>query len=329
MYKNKNVLVAGGTGAIGYHIVKKLLDLGANIKVVSYDTKEYADMLFGHTVEFTRQDLTDFQNCMNSMKDVDYVFNLVGIKGSISNNPNLSNEFMSYLRFQSNIMEAALKSNISKFLFVGSICSYPQMSVPKKEDDMWNGLPMQNDKYQGIAKRLGETQAMLYYEHSKWDGIRIVRPSNCYGPYDDFNVKSAQVIPALISKIINGENVINVIGDGSGIRDFIYMADVADGILQVFEKGLPSDPINLGSGQSISIKRITEILTKIFDDKISFNFDGSKYSGDPIRVLSTEKCKEQIGFECKVDIEEGLRKTIEWYRNNKQITLMKGKYDAK
>lgn len=329
MYKNKNILVTGGTGAIGYHLVKKLLNFDCNIKVVSYDTKEYANTLFGNSVYFEKLDLTDFQNCLYAMEDVDYVFNLVGVKGSIGGHTELSKEFISYIKFQTNIMEAAFKSNINRFLFVSSICGYPQMSTPKKETDMWNGMPLQNDKYHGICKRVGEIQALSYFEEKSWDGIRIARPSNCYGPYDDFNPKTAQVIPALIARAEFGENPVNVIGNGNSLRDFIYMDDVADGILSVFEKGLPSDPINLGSGEGISIKYISEVLSDIYKGTISFKFDETKYSGDPIRILSTEKCKEITGFSCKVNIKEGLRKTVDWFINNKDITTMKGRYNAK
>ena len=328
MYKNKNILVAGGTGAIGYHLVKKLLDLGAYIRVVSYDTPEYAKQLFGDSVEFLKLDLTNFENCMSAMKNMEYAFNMVCIKGSVGGHKELTKEFISYIRFQTNIMEAAYQSGISRFLYVSSINSYPQMSTPKKENEMWNGMPMQNDKYHGMLKRITEVQAMAYVEEGSWDGIRIVRPSNVYGPYDDFNPISAQVIPALIARVVNGENPVKVMGDGSAIRDFIYMDDVVNGMLEVFEKGLPSDPINLGSGVGVSIKRVTEILSKIYNN-VQFEFDATKYSGDPVRILSMEKCKSTIGFECKTSIEQGLQKTLDWYSNNKILTTMKGRYDGK
>lgn len=327
IYSGKKILVLGGTGAIGYHLVEKLKKFSCDIKVVSYDSVEYSNILFGNTIDFERADLTKEDVCHSIMDGANYVFNLVGIKGSIGGHTELSKEFISYIKFQTNIMESAYKKGIERFLFVSSICGYPQMEIPKKESDMWSGMPTQNDKYHGICKRIGEIQALSYHEENSWHGIRIARPSNCYGPYDDFNPNTAQVIPALISKATSGQNRVDVMGDGSSIRDFIYMEDVAEGLLSVFEKGYPSDPINLGSGIGVSIKRITEIIKEITN--VEFIFDSTKYSGDKIRILSTEKCEAITGFKCKTSIEDGIKKTIDWYNNNNEITKLKGRYNAK
>ena len=194
--------------------------------------------------------------------------------------------------FQTNLMEAAFRNNVARFLFVSSICGYPQQSIPKKEDTMWDGRPLQNDRFPGLAKRIGEVQAETYlYEHG-WDAVRIVRPANVYGPYDDFDPKTAQVIPALIAKICSGQDPVVVWGDGSAIRDFMFSEDVAGGILKIMEKAPPCEPINLGSGEGISIKSLVDILIELTPNKPEIAWDATKPSGDPVRILSMEKAKK-------------------------------------
>ena len=154
------------------------------------------------------------------------VFNLVGIKGSVGiGETKVASYLVPMLRFQTNLMEASFLEGVDRFLFVGSVCSYPQAEV-HFEDNMWNGMPKQNDRIPGIAKRVGELMGEAYQLEYGWDAVRIVRPSNVYGPYDDFNPATAQVIPALINRMVNGENPVKVWGDGSAIRDFIYSEDV-------------------------------------------------------------------------------------------------------
>lgn len=327
-YENKHVLVAGGTGTIGIEIVKQLLLKGCKITVVSLDSKEYFYQIFGEKtpVNFVQADLREFVNCYLITKDVDYIFDMTGIKGSIgSNEGTLHKRFVSYLRFQANLMDAAYKNSVKRYLYAGSICSYPAASTPKAESLMWEGLPLQNDKYAGIAKRVGEAQAMTYIEDGVWDAVRIVRFPNVYGPNDDFNPATAQVIPALIARIEAGENPLKVWGDGSQIRDFLYVDDAAFWSIKALEVLPPGLPTNLGGVHVYSIRHIVEELCRIYPD-LKVEFDPSKQSGDPIRVLDNSRAKQIMDFTELNTLNTALRSTIKWYRENRNIAAMKGKF---
>jgi len=319
MFKEKNILVAGGTGTIGIQVVKKLIKKQANITVVSMDEEKFAKKILGPDILFKKIDLTDLNNCKKAVKNQDMVFNLVGIKGSVGiGETKVASYLTSMLKFQTNLMEASFLEGVKKFLFVGSVCSYPQSKI-HYEDNMWNGMPKQNDRIPGIAKRVGELMGEAYKLEHGWDAVRIVRPSNVYGPFDDFNPATAQVIPALISRMVNGENPVNVWGDGSAIRDFIYSEDVAYWILEVMKKAPPCLPINLGSGKGVTIKEITKTIAKLINPSPSIVWDKDKPSGDPCRILAMDRAKYLIGYYPKTSLEDGLRKTIEWYKENKTL----------
>lgn len=313
-YKNKNILVAGGSGMIGVALIKQLHQKGANIIIASLDKKPFVRKIFGNKVKFIQTDLTNLTNCLKVTKGIDYVFNLVGIKGSVGiGESKVASYFVPMLRFQTNLMDAAFKNNVSKFLFVSSICAYPQSDKPKEEDSVWDGMPKQNDRIPGIAKRVGELQAETYFKEYGWDAVKIVRPSNVYGPFDDFNPKTAQVIPALIARMKGGENPVKVWGDGSTIRDFIYVDDVADGMILALEKAPTCFPINLGFGQAITIKQIAVTIAKNFVPNPQIEWDKSKPSGDPVRILSVKRASKILNFRPKYTLEEGIKKTVDWY----------------
>jgi len=291
-YKNKNILVAGGSGMIGIAVVKKLLEYGANVKIVSLETKKFVGDIFGNKVDFARADLCDLRNCLNVTRGYDYVFNLVGIKGSVGIGEGKAASYLvPMLRFQTNLMDAAYKNNVEKFLFVSSICAYPQSSRPKEEDTVWDGMPRQNDRIPGIAKRVGELQGETYLKEYGWDAVRIVRPANVYGPFDDFDPKTGQVIPALIARIFSGENPLEVWGDGSAKRDFIYVEDVVDGMLLALEKAPPCLAINIGSGKGQTICKLASIITSLI------------------------RARKLLDFKPKTEIKSGIKKTIEWYQS--------------
>ena len=316
MFKNKNILVAGGTGTIGIQVVKQLLEKQANIMVVSMDEEKFAKKVLGPDVHFKRLDLTDLDNCKAVVKNQDMVFNLVGIKGSVGiGETKVASYFVPMLRFQTNLMEASFLQNVERFLFVGSVCSYPQAKI-HFEDNMWNGMPKQNDRIPGIAKRVGELMGEAYHLEYGWNAVRIVRPSNVYGPHDDFNPDTAQVIPALISRMINGENPIKIWGDGSAIRDFIFSEDVAYWIIKAVESPTPCLPINLGNGHGVTIKEIAETISKLIHPSPEIIWDTDKPSGDPCRILSMKRAKEVLGYYQRTSLKDGLEKTIEWFTSN-------------
>lgn len=313
-YKGKKVLIAGGTGMIGTCMVNKLLQLDCEITIASLESKKYAEKLFGKKVRFIQTDLTDFANCLKVTRKQELIFNLIGIKGSVGIGHTKTASFLvQMLRFQTNFMDAAFKNDAEGFLFTSSICVYPQSNKPKIEDSVWDGQPKQNDRIPGLAKRIGEVQAESYMLEYNWQAPKIVRPSNVYGPHDDFNPQTAQVIPALIARMINGENPVKIWGDGSAIRDFIFVGDVAEGMLAALEKAPPCLPINLGSGKGVTIKEVAQTIADTVSTKPKLKWDINKPTGDPVRILSMKRAESLLGFKANTPLEEGIKKTVEWY----------------
>ena len=319
MYKNSNVLVAGGTGMIGIPLVKELLAKKARITVVSLDTEKYAKKIFGKEIIYKRLDLTDLKNCKTSVKNQDYVFNLLGIKGSVGiGEKKVASYLVPMLRFQTNLMESAFNAKIKRFLFVGSICSYPRGRL-HIEDNVWNGIPKQNDRIPGIAKRVGELLSEAYSLEYGWDAVRIVRPSNVYGPYDNFNPLTGQVIPSLICKAFSKENSLKVWGNGSAKRDFVYSEDVAKWIIYALEHAPHNIPINLGYGKAVTIKKLAITIRDIINPNMKIEWDKSKPTGDPCRLLSVDRAKKLLNYRPNINLYDGLIKTIDWYKRNKKL----------
>lgn len=313
-FRRKKILVAGGTGMIGICMVNKLLRLDCEVTIASLEPKEYAKKLFSNKVRFFQTDLTDLNNCLKATRKQDLIINLVGIKGSVGiGQTKTASYLVPMLRFQTNLMDAAFKNDAKGFLFVSSICAYPRSKKPKNEDSVWDGQPKQNDRIPGLAKRIGEVQAESYLLEYNWQAPKIVRPSNVYGPYDDFNPKTAQVIPSLIARMTSGENPTKIWGDGSVVRDFIFVDDVVEGMLIALEVAPPCIPINLGSGRGFTIKKIAQVIAKTVPKKPKLSWDTSKATGDLVRVLSMDRAEKLLGFRAKTPLEEGIKKTVEWY----------------
>jgi len=317
MYDGARVLVAGGTGTIGIPLVNELLKRGSIVTIVSLDEEARIKEVFhqnAEAIKFRRMDLTEIDSCKKAVATQDYVFNLVGIKGSVGiGETKVASYLIPMLRFQTNLMEASFLAGIKRFLFAGSVCSYPQADI-HFEDNMWNGMPKQNDRIPGIAKRVGELLGeALELEHG-WDAVRIVRPSNVYGPNDDFNPETAQVIPSLIYKTLNANGPVKVWGDGSAIRDFIFSEDVAFWMLEALERAPSNFPLNLGNGVGISIKEIAETIIQFANPECELEWDANGPAGDPIRIMSMDRTKSVLGFYQRTNLAEGIAKTVEWYR---------------
>jgi len=305
----KKVLVTGGTGLIGQQLIKLLKEEGANIRIVSLDNNS----LVPPDVEFMQLDLMNFDNCKKACENVDVVFNLIGIKTSpkiIKEKP--ANIFVSYLRFNTNIIEAARQSNVGWFLYVSTIGVYSPTDI-MSEDELWNGFPSKHDWYGGWAKRMGEMQLETYKIQYGLNNYSIIRPANVYGPYDDFS-ETSMVIPSLIKRIYNKENPFVVWGDGTTIRDFIYSEDVARAMIFAVTNEI-NEPLNVGSGKGISIKDVVNTVIEISDYNPEIIWDTSKPSGDKQRILDTNKLNS-YGFTPKINLKNGLTKTLEWYKLN-------------
>lgn len=310
-YKNKKVLVTGGTGLIGRPLVEMLIENGAKVRIASLDDPSRAHP----KAEFMQVNLMRFENCLNACERMEFVFHLAGIKGSPAmalKKP--ASFFVPTISFNTNMMEAARQCNIQRYLFTSSIGVYAPAEV-FYEDDVWKTFPSENDKFAGWAKRMGELQAEAYKIEYGWDKIATVRPANVYGPYDNFDPNNAMVIPSLIKRALDGENPLVVWGDGSPIRDFIHAEDVARGMLLALEKGT-GRPINLGSGVGVSIKEIVEIIVNNMKIKPKIVWDTSKPSGDRKRLMDISRAKA-VGFQPTISIEKGIREVMDWYQKNK------------
>ena len=325
MYGGKKVLVTGGTGTIGPMAVRRLLQLGAEVTVVSLDNEDRARAVLPQEVAFRQSDLREYRNCVDACKNQDYVFHLVGVKASTQAGlSQAASTLVPVLLSNTNMMEGAFRSGVGGYLFVGSIGEYPPLDV-RYEDDMWKGAPEANDRFMGVAKRAGEVQAEAYLHEYGWDAVRIVRLSNVYGPFDDFDPSTAHVIPALVHRMASGENPVKVAGDGSAVRDFIYSDDAAQGMLTALEKAPPCVPINIGSGTGHSIREIAQTISNSMPGTVDFTFDPSRPTGDRARVLATQRAKQLLGFEAETPLSDGIRKTVDWYLSNKRLADRRGK----
>lgn len=307
MFKNKKVLVTGGAGMIGRQLVDLLVEMGAQVIVA--DLNKPKDLPMG--VGYVKADLRYFDQCERICLGKDYVFNLVGIKCSPKVTMEQPADIMGpMMQFNTNMLEAAMKANVKWYLYTSTVGVYTPAEV-FYEDDVWKGSPSPNDWYGGWAKRMGELQCEAYTKQ-RGEGIcSIVRPANVYGPYDNFDLKNAMVVPSLIRKAHDNE-VLEVWGDGSPIRDFIHARDVARGMIFAVTNKI-TQPLNLGSGNGVTIKELAEIIADYFDKPIQWSPE--KPSGDAKRLFSMERANS-YGFFPEVSIREGVEDTIEWYLNN-------------
>ena len=314
--KSKRVLVTGGSGLIGIPLVKKLQNIGADVRVVSLDDKAPFDA----SVEFIKGDICNRDICERVLQDIQVVFHLAGIKGSIGVAQKKASTFLvKNIVMNTNIMEAARKLQVERFLYASSICIYPPAQV-FEEKNAFTGLPHPSDKFGGMAKLVGEMQIEAYKLQYDLDNFLTVRPANTYGPYDNFNPVSALIIPALIYRVFENENPLTVWGDGSAVRDFVYSDDVADFMIQMVEKN-ENTPLNVGSGEHFTIKSVAETVVKhaekIFEKKIGIKWDTTKPTGEKYRVTSIEEAKSILGWSPRVSLDAGIEKTVKWYNENK------------
>jgi GDP-L-fucose synthase len=311
-YKNKKILVTGGTGLIGRPLVEMLIAKGADVTVVSLDHPSRAPS--GCT--FISADLREFSNCMVACENKEIVFHLAGVKGSpamAATRP--ASFFTPTVSFNINMLEAARRSGAKRYLYTSSIGVYSPAEI-FYEDEVWKTFPSPHDRFAGWAKRMGELQAEAYKIEYGWDKISIVRPANVYGSYDNFDPKTAMVIPSLIRRAVDGENPLTVWGDGSPIRDFIHARDVARGMLMAVELGI-NEPLNLGCGSGVNIREVAEIIAKNVPGKpVDIIWDKTKPSGDAKRLMDMTR-SSSYGFKPEISLEAGIKETINWFIENK------------
>lgn len=307
-WENKSVCVTGGAGFLGKVVTRKLKERG---------TKR----IFIPTIE--KYDLVDPVSIDKMLADSkpDLIIHLAAHVGGIGANQSHPAEFFyDNLMMGVQLMHKAWQMGIEKFVALGTVCAYPKFTpVPFKEDDLWMGYPEETNAPYGLAKKMLLVQSQAYRDQYGYNSLFLL-PVNLYGPGDNFNLASSHVIPALIRKCIeaeeNGVDQIEVWGDGSPTREFLYVEDAAEGILLASEFYNESLPVNLGSGFEISIKNLAEKIAHQtgFSGKLVWNTD--KPNGQPRRGLDTSRAFEKFGFRAKVDFDEGLKNTVDWYREH-------------
>jgi len=318
-FKGKHVLVAGGTGMIGLPLVELLLQEGARVRVASLDDPVRAN----NDTEFVQIDLTSLENCLKVCKGIDFVFNLLGVKGSPAVTTKKPASFLyPTAKMELNMLEASRIQNVSGYMFTSSIAVYSPASI-FYEDDVWKSFPSPNDWFSGWSKRFGELQVESYKIEYSWKDIFIVRPANVYGPFDNFDGQNAMVVPSLIRKALSGESPMNVWGDGSAVRDFIHARDVAEGML-ILAKKKPAQPVNIGSGEGLSIKELVHTIISNVNPSPSVYWDKTKPVGDEQRVMDMSRANT-YGFKPKISLHQGIKEVIEWYLENKNLN---NRYDV-
>lgn len=316
--KNKNVLVAGGAGFIGTNLIKRLIPLGANIRATIHN---HSPAISNENVEYIKCDLLKMDDSKKVVDRIDYVFMCAANTSGaavIASTPLV--HVTPNIIMNSQILEASYLVGIKKFIFISSNAAYPPSgNKPVQEDEMFKGDPY--DTYFGVGwmKRYTEILCKMYSEKLKNPMKTVViRPSNIYGPYDDFEFATSHVMAATIRKVVERHNPIEVWGDGNDIRDLIYIDDFIDALILAAEKINKFDPINIGYGKGYSIKEILKMAIEIekFDDA-EIIYNKTKPSMIPIRLIDISKAEKLLGFKPRTDMREGIKKTIDWYKENK------------
>lgn len=299
----KRILVTGGAGFLGKFVVKELQRHGAK------------DIVIPRSKDF---DLRKRQNCLELTKGTDLVIHLAGNVGGIGKN----RKFPGTLFYDNAVMgieliEAARRNKVKKFVCLGTICAYPKYTpVPFREEDLWDGYPEETNAPYGLAKKMLLVQCQAYRQEYGFNCIYLL-PVNLYGPGDNFDPQSSHVIPALIKKVIEAKkhkkNFIEAWGDGTPTREFLYVEDAARGIVLAALRYNKEEPINLGSGIEISIRDLIQTIAELLDFKGGIRYDTTKPNGQPKRLLDISRAYDEFGFRAKVSLETGLKKTIDWY----------------
>jgi len=301
-WDGKKVVVTGGTGFLGKHIVGRLKKTGADIFIPRME--EY--------------DLRNLSDAKKALSGADIVLHLAAVVGGIEFN--IKNPGMIYydnVMINTNALEAARLNSVKKFVGISSACAYPlEAPVPLKEEYLFTGRPEPTNESYGFSKLMLIAQAQAYRKQYGLDAISIVL-FNMYGPHDNFDPKSSHVIPAMIKRYMEQDHVVNF-GDGSQSRSFLFVDDAAEGILLAAEKYSSPEPINIGTAEEVTMKELASLIAKLTGFNGTVDWDVSKPGGQPRRCADVSKAYELFGFKARTSFEEGLKKTIEWYENERK-----------
>jgi GDP-L-fucose synthase len=308
-WAEKRVAVTGGAGFLGSFLVEKLQQLSA--KEIYVPTIEEYDLVRPE----------DIQRMYDS-SNPDIVIHLAALAGGIGANRARPAEFF-YINLMMGVqlMHEAWQRGVDKFVALGTICAYPKFTpLPFNEENLWDGYPEETNAPYGLAKKMLLVQSQAYRQQYGFNSIYLL-PVNLYGPRDNFDLETSHVIPALIRKCLEakqgGENKVVLWGDGSPTREFLYVEDAVEGILLAAQKYNGCEPVNLGSGSEIKIKDLAEMIARLTGFEGVLEWDTTKPNGQPRRALDTSRAESYFGFKAKMSFEEGLRRTIDWYVENK------------
>ena len=305
-WENKRVIVTGGAGFLGRVVTAELAKRGCRNIVVP------------RKKEFDLRDASAIKKLLAETKPHLIIHLAASVGGIGANLENPATFFYDNLMMGAQLLEQARLSGVEKFVSIGTICSYPKFTkVPFQEKDLWNGYPEETNAPYGLAKKMLLVQAQAYRQQYGYNSIFLL-PVNLYGPGDNFSSESSHVIPALIKKCCDavkaGDRFITVWGTGKPTREFLYADDAAKGIVMAAEKYNRSEPVNLGSGMEISIKDLTQLIVRLTGFKGKIVWDKTKPDGQPRRRLDVSLAKKEFGFKARVEFDEGLKKTIHWYK---------------
>lgn len=305
-WDNQRVLVTGGGGFLGGFILGALRDRGATL-VFAPRSREY-DL----------REIGDIRRVLADVKPNVVIHAAARVGGIGANRKHPADFFYDNLLMGTQLLHEAWRAGVDKFVSLGTVCAYPKFTpVPFHEDELWNGYPEETNAPYGLAKKMLLVQSQAYRQQYGFNAVFLL-PVNLYGPGDNFDPESSHVIPALIRKCIeaeqNGEDEIVVWGDGSPTREFLYVADAAEGIVRAAERYNAPEPVNLGSAYEISIKELVETIKRLTGFRGRLVWDTAQPNGQPRRKLDTSRAEQQFGFVARTPFEEGLRETIEWYR---------------
>ena len=313
--KNKRITITGGKGFLGTYLINKI------------KAKGYHHLFIANIPEYNLVKIEDIKR-MYDDSEPDIVIHLAAKVGGIGfNQENPATLFYENLMMGVQCLHEGYLRNIEKFVAIGTICAYPKFTpVPFKEEDLWNGYPEETNAPYGLAKKMMLVQSQAYRQQYGFNSIFLL-PVNLYGPGDNFDPRSSHVIPALIKKCVdavsnNDLRITNndpppelvVWGTGKATREFFYVEDAAEAIILAMERYNKSDPVNIGAGFEISIKELVKLIVKLTGFKGQIIWDTSKPDGQPRRMLDTTKAFTEFGFKAKTSFEQGLKQTIEWYR---------------
>lgn len=320
-WENKRVLLTGGGGFLGSHVREELAAAGCPhvfvVRSSAYDITRETDVQ--RLFQDLRAGIGGWPSHLNgSTAPVDIVIHLAGLVGGIgANKTNPADFFYRNLMMGTLMMHYSRLAGVAKFIAAGAGCGYPEHApMPLKETSFWDGLPQEESAPYSLAKRMLQVQSIAYWKQHRFPAI-IGVPGNIYGPYDNFDLENAHVIPALVRKFVESDSVV-VWGSGKPTRDFVYAGDVAKGLLLAAETYDRAELVNLSSGRDHSIQEVVETLIEITDYKGKVTFDTSRPGGQIRRLFDMSKAEKDLGFKATTSLRDGLVKTVEWYRANRE-----------